>query len=113
VNDLFLDDLVSEHTFSRDADLDAVSNLAPPIPGSDQNSLPEPPGHTVDSKAEPERKLDWKSIASTAYATTKLAIHLVKESSDVFPPLKSVAGGLWAILDHCEVRFISSRSYRP
>ena len=44
---------------------------------------------------------------STAYATTKLAINLVKESADVFPPLKSVAGGLSAILDHCDVRFTS------
>jgi len=112
VNDLFPDGL-SEHTFSRNADPDAVSNLALPTPGSDQNSHPEPPGHAADSKTAPERKLGWKSIASTAYATTKLAIHLVKESSDVFPPLKSVAGGLWAILDHCEVHFISSRPYRP
>ena len=38
---------------------------------------------------------------------------MVKESSDVFPPLKSVAGGLSAILDHCEVNSISSEQYRP
>ena len=46
----------------------------------------------------------------TTYATTKLAINLVKESSDVFPPLKSVVGGLSAILDHCEVRFIPNNA---
>ena len=111
MNDLFPDGS-SKHTFSRNPDPEAVSNLAPSIPGNDKNTLPEPPAHTADSKAAPE-KLDWKSIASTAYATTKLAIHLVKESSDVFPPLKSVAGGLCAILDHCEVHFTSSRPYRP
>jgi len=57
----------------------------------------------------PKSKSDWKA---TTYATTKLAIDLVKESSDVFPPLKSVAGGLSAILNHCEVRFISPGLYR-
>ena len=44
---------------------------------------------------------------------TRLAINLVKEPSDVFPPLKSVAGGLSAVLDHCEVYFISPRQYHP
>ena len=44
---------------------------------------------------------DWKS---TAYNATKLAINLVKESADTFPPLGSVAGGLSAILDHCDVQ---------
>ena len=112
MNDLFPDDL-SKRAFWCNADPDAVSNLASPIPEGDKNSLPESQGHTADSKAAPERKFDWKSIASTAYATTKLAIHLVKESSDVFHPLKSVAGGLWVILDHCEVHSISSRLYRP
>ena len=47
-----------------------------------------------------ENKPDRKS---TAYATTRLAIQMVKESSDGFPPLKSVAGGLSAILNHCDV----------
>ena len=64
----------------------------------------------VDPRVVPESKSDWKS---TAYATTKLAINLVKESSDAFPPLKSVAGGLSAILDHCDVRLISFGLRRP
>ena len=67
--------------------------------------LPEIPDDTVDPEVVPESKPGWKS---TAYTTTKLAINLVKESSDIFPPLKSVAGGLSAILDHCDVRFASS-----
>ena len=40
------------------------------------------------------------------YNTAKLTINLVKESADTFPPLKSVAGGLSAILDHCDVQTI-------
>jgi hypothetical protein len=106
----FVLDGSSKHTFSRNTDPDTVSGQTPPVPGSDKSSPPEPSGHTVDSKAAPESKSDWKS---TAYAAAKLAINLAKESSDAFPPLGSVAGGLLAILDHCEVRFIPSRLYRP
>ena len=59
---------------------------------------------TVDLGTAPKSKSSRKS---TAYSATKLAIHMVKESSDVFPPLKSVAGGLSAILKHCDVWSIS------
>jgi hypothetical protein len=76
------------------------------VPGTDQSSLPKSSGYTADPETAPESKSDW---GSTAYATTKLAINLVKESSDVFPPLKSILGGLSAILDHCDVRSISSK----
>ena len=44
---------------------------------------------------------------ATARATTKLAVHMVKETSDALPPLKSVMAGLSVILDHCEVRSTS------
>ena len=64
----------------------------------------------MDPGAAPETESDWKS---TAYATTELVIDLVKESADAFPPLKSVVGGLSAILAHCDVRFISLRLCRP
>ena len=56
--------------------------------------------HTIDPSAIDKDKSERKS---SVYATTKLAIEMVKESSDVFPPLKSVAGGLSAILNHCDV----------
>ena len=49
-----------------------------------------------DTKSEP-------SLGSTVYASTKVVIDVVKESSDVFPPLKSVASGLSAILKQCDV----------
>jgi hypothetical protein len=60
---------------------------------------------STDPSAAHENEPNWKS---TAYSTTKLAINLVRESSDAFPPLKSVVGGLSAILDHCDVQPISS-----
>ena len=88
----------------RNTDPDTVSNKNLPVPGG---SLQKTPDHTVDQKAAPESGSDWKS---TAYATTKLAIDLVKETSDAFPPLKAVAAGLSVILNHCDVSFVSPRS---
>jgi len=43
------------------------------------------------------------SWESTASATTKSFLDTVKESSDAFGPLKSLAGGLCFILESCEV----------
>ena len=45
-------------------------------------------------------KEDWKHTASSA---AKLLLRTVERTSDAFPPLKSVAAGLCAILDNCEV----------
>ena len=42
-------------------------------------------------------------LGSTVYASTKVVVDVVKESSDVFPPLKSVAGCLMVILKHYDV----------
>ena len=78
---------------------------------SGQSKRPKSSGDKItDSSAARENESSWKS---TAYSTTKLAINLVKESSDVFPPLKSVVGGLSAILDHCDVQPISPIPYCP
>ena len=43
------------------------------------------------------------NLGSTIYASTKVVVDVVKESTDVFPPLKSVMGGLSAILKHYDV----------
>ena len=48
-----------------------------------------------------KNKSDWKDTASSA---AKLFLRTVERASDAFPPLKSVAAGLCAILDNCEVR---------
>ena len=57
--------------------------------------------------SENKSEMSWKS---TAYASVKVVADVVKESSDVFPPLKSVVGGLTAILKHYDVRPASSAS---
>ena len=56
----------------------------------------------IDPSAAYEKKPNWKS---TVYASTKVVIDLVRESSDLCTPLKSVAGGLSAILKHYDVRY--------
>ena len=71
--------------------------------GQDEPSA-KPSERAVKPSGTDENGANW---GSTAYATTRLAINLVKESADVFPLLKSVAGGLSAILLHCDVRFTS------
>jgi len=45
-------------------------------------------------------KSDWKHAVSSA---AKFLLCTVESTSDAFPPLKSVAAGLCAILDNCEV----------
>ena len=98
--------------FSHNTDPSLISSQYLSVPGRDQSDAdpPESPDHTVDPGAASVNKSSW---TSTAYATTKLAINLVKESSDVFPPLKSVVGGLSAILNHCDVWYISFTPPRP
>ena len=61
--------------------------------------------HTFNEGAATQNESGWMSAA---YSSTKVVIDVVKESSDVFPPLKSVASGLAAILKHYDVRSISS-----
>jgi len=43
----------------------------------------------------------------TVSPETKLILRRVKESSNAYPPLKSVAEGLCFILDNCEVGLLS------
>lgn len=76
------------------------------------NRVPEalrPKGGTKPSATTDEDKSNWRS---TATATAKLFLRTVKDTSDAFPPLKSVAGSLCAILDNAEVCF-ASHSLNP
>jgi len=62
---------------------------------------PAVPGPVRVGAATSENTSDWRRTTSSA---AKLFLRTVKETSDAFPPLKSVAAGLCAILDNCEVR---------
>jgi hypothetical protein len=71
---------------------------SPPL--TDSAGDPAVPG-PVRARADTSKiKSEWSHTASSA---AKLLLRTVKEASDAFPPLKSVAGGLCAILDNCEV----------
>ena len=58
------------------------------------------PDHAIDEGAVNQNGSSWMSAA---YSSTKVVIDVVKESSDVFPPLKSAASGLAAVLKHFDV----------
>jgi len=60
---------------------------------------PAVPDHIHGDAATPKDEC-WKSTAASA---AKLLLHTVERASDAFPPLKSAAAGLCAILDSCEV----------
>jgi len=71
---------------------------SPTIPDKVQDALGSGMG---ELNATDKNKFElWKSAAS---ATAKLFLRAAKESSDAFPPLKSVVGGLCFILDNYEV----------
>ena len=75
-----------------------VSSHHPPPPDADENKPVKLSSYTVDPTAA--YKPDWKS---TLLATAGLVIDVLKDSSDACIPLKSVAGGLSAILKHYDV----------
>ena len=61
---------------------------------------PAAPDHIHGDAATPKDESSWKSTAASA---AKLLLRTVERASDAFPPLKSAAAGLCAILDSCEV----------
>ena len=90
-------------TYPHNTD-DVISGPAQPVGGGSRlKFLDHVPGWSTTTN-ENKSKSSWKS---TAYASAKVVIDVVKESSDVFPPLKSVVGGLAAILKHCDVWSVS------
>jgi hypothetical protein len=98
-------------TSPRNTDRYPVLDQTRPVFQSRQSKRPETSDDkTTDPCPAPKDKSNWKA---TTYATTKLAINLAKESADAFPPLKSVVGGLSAILKHCDVRPAFLIPHRP
>ena len=75
------------------------------VPNVDNSKPAKLSGPNIDPTAAYQNEPDWKS---TLHASAGLVIDVVKESSDVFTPLKAVAGGLSAILKHYDVRRVNS-----
>ena len=80
---------------------------SPPL--TDNVGNPVVPDPVCVEAAVPKDEPDWRHTASSA---AKLLLRTVERASDVFPPLKSTAAGLCAILDNCEVWPTFVRSVR-
>ena len=73
------------------------------VPNVDQREPVQLPSHTVNPTAAYQNKPNRES---TVDASAGLVIDVLKETSDACTPLKSVAGGLSAILKYYDVRHI-------
>ena len=81
------------------------------VPNVNESEPVEPLGPIVDPIAAYQNKSNWKS---TVHASTGLVIDVLKESSDACTPLKSVAGGLCAVLKYYDVWYTcSAEPFRP
>lgn len=78
-----------------------VSGLTQSVIGKTEHL--QPLIDTLDRSAATNRTKPESSLGSAVYASAKVVVDMVKESSDVFPPLKSVAGCLSAVLKHHDV----------
>jgi hypothetical protein len=86
-----------------------LSDRHSPVPKVDERKPVKLSSYIVDPTAAYEdNKPGWKS---TLHTSAGLVIDIVKESSDAFTPLKSVAGGLSAILKHYDVRHLYSAKH--
>ena len=80
----------------------SVSSHYPPDPNVDENEPGDISNCVIDPTTVYENKPNWKS---PVYASVGLAVDVLKESSDAFTPLKSVVGGLSAVLKYYGVRY--------
>ena len=92
----------SRETAGTTPEISSVSNDLLSVPDTNKSEPVKLSSYAVDPSAAYGNNSTWKS---TTYASTKLVIDVVKESSDVFAPLKSVAGGLSAVLKYYDVRY--------
>ena len=44
-----------------------------------------------------------ESVWKAAYGAAKIAVEVVNESSDMFPPLKAVVGAIFILVKNCDV----------
>jgi len=98
---------------SQDQYLMPHSSSITPIPSHNPTS-PSCGGRHITTGIEVSSLTENKPGGkSTAYSTTKMALEVVKEASDVFVPLKSVVGGLSALLHQYDVSslLLPIRSY--
>jgi hypothetical protein len=84
--------IVGGHTGERAVTVDRVEEI-PAV-------CVKEPEDTPSSSSGAQGNSDWKSTASN---TAKLFLNIVKEGSDIFPPLKCALGASLALLNSYEV----------
>ena len=92
----------SRETENTTSKIPVAPDHSPPIHNTNESETAKLSSYVIDPSAAYESKPDWQSVV---YASTKVVIDVVKETSDVFTPLKSIAGGLSAVLKHYDVRY--------
>ena len=68
-----------------------------------ETKRPKPWNRILNRSTTASEMRSESGLGSTMYASAKVVVDVVKESSDVFPPLKSVVGGLSVALKHYDV----------
>ena len=110
-------DIGAEHGSGEGSDVDGKKTDRPDDPphpplivSADNTDDSAVPDHVQEAPSldQNEKKSDWKSTAS---ATAKLLLRGVSDSADAFGPLKSVAGGLYFILENRAVRHSAPMRY--
>ena len=80
-----------------------MSSLSQPTPAE----LPSAGGSTQLTNAESSLTLVARKAGADAWSGLKVALQLLKESSDVFPPVKSAVGEFLGVVDIFEVSDLS------
>ncbi|KZV61784.1 hypothetical protein PENSPDRAFT_759197 [Peniophora sp. CONT] len=79
----------------------AVVKLSPPVPNAPIILSPAAFNLSIFARARNRvyLKVGFRRAAQTGWNGTKLLLGVLKDSSDVFPPLKATVGGLVALID--------------
>lgn len=82
--------------------------VSDPTPSATRKATrPKPWDRILNRSTGTSEDKSESSFGSIAHAPAKVVVDVVKESSDVFPPLKALAGGLIAVLKHYDVGPVS------
>ena len=60
------------------------------------------PSDSSADQPETSKGSHWR----TAYVTARMAVEIAKESGDMFPPLKAVAGAVSVLIKNYDVKYI-------
>lgn len=95
-------ELVQNLTSKRDPKALAASSVA--IALSIGSAFPDSHDASDDQDVVPGRDTAWR----TAYGAARMAVEIAKESTDMFPLLKAVAGAMFVLIKNYDVGVLYS-----